>query len=235
MRPRTTSLCAALVAGAALAAPATPDAHGKEKLLDYQLVQRTLPQLGELGEKTKASAVALHQLVDKLGTGLTTPEQAEVRNQIRAELESLTATKRKTVEVLRTVLELPASTRSDEEVMDVIHSRDLVGIRWDDVTFRKCVKDLSAALGIHIRMAYHVVQMNRVTMRFSRAPASTVLGSLCNYFRLRYTIQDGEVVLYKKITPNEDRFLEYQKKHPDVKLKYWEREDASGEYKKEKK
>ena len=68
-----------------------------------------------------------------------------------------------------------------------------------------------------------------------RAQASTILGSLCNYFELRYVIQDGEVVVFKKLTPNEYRFLEYQEKHPDVKLKYWEREDASGEYKKEKK
>ena len=48
-------------------------------------------------------------------------------------------------------------------------------------------------------------------------------------------VQDGEVVVFKKLTPNESRFLEYQAKHPEVKLKYWEREDASGEYVKEKK
>ena len=41
-------------------------------------------------------------------------------------------------------------------------------------------------------------------------------------------IHGGEVVIYKKITPTEERFLGYQKRHPEVKLKYWEKEDASG-------
>ena len=43
------------------------------------------------------------------------------------------------------------------------------------------------------------------------------------------------MMLFRRLTPNEVRFQEYEKAHPGVKLKYWDREDASGEYKKEKK
>ncbi len=235
MRPRTTVLCAALVAGAALAAPGTPDARGEDGMLDYGLVQRTLPKLKELGEASGKDMLTLHDLVDKLDTGLTTPERKETRAQVKSTLEHLMQTKRGVVSEMRGVLNLPVTGRTDRDVMNVIHSTELHNIAWDDVTFRKAIKDLSAAMGVRIRMAYHVVQMNRVSMRFGRAPASTVLGSLCNYFELRYTVEDGEVILFKKFTPNEVRFLKYQEKHPDVRLKYWEREDASGEYKKEEK
>ena len=37
-------------------------------------------------------------------------------------------------------------------------------------------------------------------------------------------VLDGEVVVYKKLTPTETRFVEYQKKHPNAELRYWERE-----------
>ena len=97
-------------------------------------------------------------------------------------------------EVLRDVLEIQAQPKTDEEIMEIIHETELFDVNWNDDTFRKCMKDLSKALGVRVRLAYHVVQMNTVTMRFRRAQASTILGSLCNYFELRYVIQDGEVV-----------------------------------------
>ena len=235
MRPRKTLLVAALAAGAALAAPAGGPAHGQQKLLDYELVQRTLPKLNELGASSHASILEMHELFEKLDSGLTTPERKETRAAIQASVESYMNTKQEMKEVLRDVLEVPSAAKTDEEVMEIIHETELFDINWNDDTFRKVMKDLSRALGVRVRLAYHVVQMNTVTMRFRRAQASTILGSLCNYFELRYVIQDGEVVVFKKLTPNEYRFLEYQEKHPDVKLKYWEREDASGEYVKEKK
>jgi hypothetical protein len=235
MRPRKTLLVAALAAGAALAAPAGAPAHGQQKLLDYELVQRTLPKLKELGGASHASILEMHELFEKLDSGLTTPEKKETRAAIQASVEGYMHTKQEMKQVLRDVLEIQARPKTDEEVMEIIHETELFDVNWNDDTFRKCMKDLSKALGVRVRLAYHVVQMNTVTMRFRRAQASTILGSLCNYFELRYVIQDGEVVVFKKITPNEYRFLEYQEKHPDVKLKYWEREDASGEYVKEKK
>ena len=235
MRSRNTLLVAALAAGAALAAPGTERASGQDKLLDYELVQRTLPRLRELGDKSGADMQTMHALIEKLDSGLTTPERAATRAEIKATVESYMATKQDLKRVLREVLEIPPVQRTDAEVLSAIHETELFDINWNDATFRKCMKDLSNALGVRVRLAYHVVQMNTVSMRFRRAQASTILGSLCNYFELRYVIQDGEVVVFKKLTPNESRFLEYQAKHPEVKLKYWEREDASGEYKKEPK
>ena len=236
MAPRKSLLVAAALAGAALAASRPPAAHGEGELLDYALVQRTLPRLQELGTESSTHMQRMHELVEVLEKGQqTTPERKATQTAIKAAVESYMRTKEEMKTVLRKVLRIEASPQTDREIMDVLHNTELNGIAWQDASFRKCMKDLSGALGIRIRMAYHVVQMNQVTMQFRSAQASTVLGSLCNYFELRYVIQDGEVVVFKKLTPNEERFLEYEAKHPGVKLKYWEREDASGEYKKETK
>ncbi len=237
MPPRKILLVAAALAGAALAARVQPAAHGEGELLDYALVQRTLPKLGELGERAGGDVQKLHELFERLegGPGLTTPERKATRADIKARVEDYMNTKGEMKEVLREVLVIKPSPRTDAEIMQIIHDTELNQVRWEDASFRKCMRDLSKALGIPIRMAYHVVQMNMVTLEFKSAQASTILGSLCNYFELRYVIQDGEVVLFKKLTPNETRFLEYEATHPGVKLKYWDREDASGEYKKEKK
>jgi len=238
MQPRMSLIVAAFAAGAGLAllvAPGEQQALGKDKLLDYERVQRTLPQLAELGGKANADMLALHDLTEKLDEGLTTPERKKLRGEIGDTLRSYMATKQGNKDVLRGVLDIKLSARADEEVMRILHETELHEIHWTDATFRKCIKDLSGALGFKIRMAYNVVQMNMVSMDFRSAQASTILGSLCNYFKLRYVIQDGEMMLFKRLTPNEVRFLEYEKKHPGVKLKYWDRETASGEYKKEKK
>ena len=238
MGPRKTLMAAAFAAGAglaALAAPAGEDALGRDKLLDYERVQRALPQMSEIGDQATADMLKLHELTDKLDTGLTTPERKQVREEIGETIRSYMGAKQQTKKLLAPILGIRTSKHTDEEVMRIIHETELHEIHWNDVPFRKCIKDLSGALGIKIRMAYNVVQMNMITMDFRSANASTILGSLCNYFQLRYVIQDGEVMLFKRLTPNEERFLEYQEKHPTVKLKYWERESASGEYKKEKK
>lgn len=231
-------MAAAFAAGAGLAllaAPADREALGKDKLLDYERVQRALPQLAEIGDRATADMLKLHGLTDKLETGLTTPERKQVREEIGESLRSYMVAKQDTKEALAPILDIRRSKHTDEEVMRIIYETELHEIHWTDSSFRKCIRDLSGALGVEIRMAYNVVQMNMVSMDFRSANASTILGSLCNYFQLRYVIQDGEVMLFKRLTPNEERFLEYQKKHPEVKLKYWERETASGEYKKEKK
>jgi hypothetical protein len=85
-------------------------------------------------------------------------------------------------------------------------------------------------VGVPIRLHYRVVQKNKVTFDFQRTRAEAALAFLCNGFDLRYLVYDGEIIVYKKITPTEERFLEYQKKHPDVELRYWDREKADGDY-----
>ena len=93
-------------------------------------------------------------------------------------------------------------------MLDKLRNTELTSVVWDANTkFHKAVKDLSNALGFPIRLQHRVVQMNTVELRFSRAPAETILATLCNGFDLRYVIHGGEVVLYKKITPTEERFL----------------------------
>ncbi len=238
MRPRFTLTAAALLAGAVLAAPGLAPVFGQEErdLLDYALVQRTLPRLREIGDASGKRMLELHDLMETLDKGgLTTPEQTALREKIRDTLQDYSEGKEDMKDVLRELVRIEPSGLTDQEVVDRINSRELVDIHWRDATFRKCMRDLSDALGVRVRMAYAVVQMNTVTLDFPRASGSAALGSLCNFFDLRYVVQDGEVVIFKKITPNEERFLEYAKNHPGVKLKYWERETATGEYKKEEK
>jgi len=115
MRPRKTLFVAALVAGAALAAPGGEPAHGQDKLLDYDLVQRTLPQLNELGDRSGAAMLKMHDLTEKLDTGLTTPERKATREEIKATVESYMATKQEMKRVLRAVLDIPPIRRTDEE------------------------------------------------------------------------------------------------------------------------
>jgi len=231
------TIAAALALGAALAAPGSEPAHGGEKLMDYELVQRVIPELRALNKHGSENVAKLHAVFDTLDgeAAITTPERKKLRAEIKAALEDHLATKKEVVAKLRGVVGLPASGRADTEFMAKLHGTTLHGIRWNDATFRKCVNDLADALGLRIRMAYHVVQMNRVTLDFNEANAATVLTALCNYFHLRYTVVDGEIMLFKKLTPNEERYLDYQKKHPEAKLRYWDRESAGGDYDKKKK
>ncbi len=231
------TIAATLALGAALAAPGSEPAHGGEKLMDYELVQRVIPELRELNKHGSENIAKLHALFDELDgeAAITTPERKKLGEAAKVTLEDHLATKKEVVAKLRTAVDLPATGRADKEVMAKLHGTTLHGIRWNDATFRKCVNDLAGALGLRIRMAYHVVQMNRVSLDFNEANAATVLTSLCNFFHLRYTVVDGEIMLFKKLTPNEERYLDYQKKHPEAKLRYWDRETAGGEYDKEKK
>jgi hypothetical protein len=132
------------------------------------------------------------------------------------------------MEAIRPLAKLPATELTEEQVLEKLRNTELTSVVWEGAHFDKCIRDLSRALGFPIRLQYRVVQKNTVDLRFSRAPAETILATLCNGFDLRYVIHGGEVVIFKKITPTEERFIKYQEKHPEVKLRYWEREDASG-------
>ena len=227
---------AAVVAGAALAAPGSRPARGGDKMLDYAKIQRALPELRKLTDHGAQNVKRLHDAVELLGDNPRGEVgRRKARQDVHDILEDHLATKTKVATALRDVLEIPPTGRTDREVMDLLHSKMFYGVNWEEKSFRKCINDCSKALGVRIRMTYHVIQMNMVSLQFAEAPAATVLATLCNHFHLRYTVENGEIVIFKKLTPNEERFLEYEKKHPGVKLRYWDREDASGKYKKAKK
>jgi len=213
----------------ALAAPAA----AQEGLLDYQGVRDAIPEMQRLSEEASGAAKELHVLVDELEATRDGLKQGQIRERVRARLEGYHETKRTMLDTTRRVLGVEPTGLTDQEVVQKLAETNLLGIHWSDANFDKCVRDLSAAVAIPIRLQHRVVQKNKVTLDFASAKAETVLATLCNGFDLRYVVFDGEVVIYKKITPTEERFLEYQAKHPETKLKYWEREDASGEYKRE--
>lgn len=223
LRPRTW-WCAAAVAGAVLSAPA----GAQDALLDYNAVREAMPAMKELAAKNSALGLGLHKTMDALASTNDPLDQKRLRSELRDGMVEYRLSKLKSMAIVRPLLQLQSSGLSDQQILDKLQHTELTSVVWEGAFFDKCVRDLSRAVDIPIRLQFRVVQKNTVDMRFQRAPAETILATLCNGFDLRYVIYGGEVVIYKKITPTEDRFLDYQKRHPEVKLKYWEREDASG-------
>lgn len=221
-------LAFALPAGL-LAFAAAPTVTAEDELLDPALVRAVMPEMKEFSDKGGELVGRLHGVMEKLHATRDELEQRELRGQIRQILTDYRATKVGMIASVRRALKLPKSPLTDEEALSRLQNTDLEGIVWNDAFFDKCIRDLSRAIDVPMRLQYAVIQKNQVAMTFEKAPAEMILATLCNGFDLRYVIHDGEVVIYKKITPLENRFLEYQKRHPDVKLRYWEHEDASGD------
>lgn len=223
---RARSWCvAALVAGGSLAAPAgAQDAD----LLDYQAVRDTLPKMREMSDQAFGYGEKLHKVMDAMASTADEQTLREHRAEIRRLLTEYRQLKLEQMAVIRPLVRVQTTSLTDDEILRKLRDTDLTSIVWEGSFFDKCVRDLSRALEIPIRLQHRVVQKNTVDMRFQKAPAETILATLCNGFDLRYVIHGGEIVIFKKITPTEERFLDYQKRHPEVKLKYWEKEDASG-------
>jgi hypothetical protein len=223
-RARSWVLAAALVGGA-LALPAgAQDAE----LLDYEAVRAAMPKMRELSDKGFAFGEKLHVVMDAMDATQDESKLRELRAELRTLLTEYRALKLEQTGVIRPLLRLTTTSMTDEEILRKLRDTDLTSIVWEDANFDKCVRDLSRALEIPIRLQHRVVQKNAVSLRFQKAPAEMILATLCNGFDLRYVIHAGEIIIYKKITPTEERFLDYQKRHPEVKLKYWQKEDASG-------
>jgi hypothetical protein len=215
---------AALLAGGVLAAPA----GAQDEFLDYQSVREAMPRMRDISTRGSEFGVKLHKVMDALDATQDVADQRKLREELRVLLTEYRMVKLEMEGVVRPLLKLPQSGLTDQQVLDKLRTTELHGVVWEDAFFDKCIRDLSGALGIPIRLQHRVVQKNTVAMRFQKVPAEMILATLCNGFDLRYVIHSGEIVVYKKITPTEERFLDYQKRHPEVKLKYWQKEDASG-------
>jgi hypothetical protein len=216
------------VAGALALAVATPQAAAKD--LDYKKIRDAIPQLGELGDKGAALNRKIHVAMDRITKTDSEEEALKARKELGPLLEDYLTTKVEMVKLTKDLLGLSRSSLNDQEIFDKLGETTLSNIRWDKANFKKAIKDVGRALRIPIRLQYHVVQMNKVEIDFASTKADALLAYLCKGFDLRYVVYDGEIVIYKKITPTEERFLEYRKKHPEVELRYWEQEQASGEY-----
>lgn len=229
------SLVAGITAGWGVRA-LQPEAHGQEDLpeLDYAAIRDALPRMSDLAKQGGENGRQLHALIDKLDSTTDPKLEGELRAELRTRLENHISIKQQVVNLSKGVLGLPGPDApgmlSDEEIRRRLADTQLRDIFWKKAPFAKCLRDLSRALKIPIRTQYHVVQRNTVDYKFRALPAETVLSTLCSGFDLRYVVFEGEVIVYKQITPNEERFLDYQRKHPDVKLKYWERQNADGSY-----
>ena len=201
----------------------------EDAMLDPVAIRTALPLMKELSDKGGESVKRLHEIIEKMSATQDQQELKDLRTALRSTLIDYRATKSGMIDATRSVLKLPKSSLSDRTALEKLQNTELEGIVWNDAFFDKTIRDLSQAIGVPIRLQYNVIQKNQVSMSFAKAPAEMILVTLCNGFDLRYVIHEGEVIIYKKITPIENRFLDYQKRHPEVKLKYWEHEDASGD------
>lgn len=243
MRSKATAYVALLLAGAVLGAPSADAKEprkltGKYKQLDYERVRAAVPEMKRLSEEGAKRGKRLHWLVERLRKAEETgdePEMARLRTEVREILVEYRDNKIAMVKATKDVLELKRSGLTDQEVFDRLHETMLRGIHWKGRSFKKCIRDISRAIGVPMRTQYSVVEMNTVDCEYREMPAESILAWLCNGFDLQYVIYDGEMVLYKRITPNEERFINYQKKHPEAKLRYWDKTDASGALKEGKK
>jgi hypothetical protein len=205
-------------------------ATAADEPLDYKKIRDALPIMRDISDRGAEANLAVHEKMDRLLKTDSQEEALAVRKQLAADLEKMLAAKREMVAATKDLLALPRSALSDQEIFDTLTERTFNDVHWANANFDKCMRDISREVGVPIRLHYRVVQKNKVTFDFQRTRAEAALAFLCNGFDLRYLVYDGEIIVYKKITPTEERFLEYQKKHPDVELRYWDREKADGDY-----
>lgn len=213
-----------------LLSAAASAAHAADKQLDYKKVRDALPIMRDISDRGTEANLAVQQKMDRLLKTDSEEEALAVRKELAVVLEQMLDNKREMVKVTKDLLELPRSPLSDQQIYDRLAETTFQDVHWADANFDKCMRDISREVGVPIRLHYRVVQKNKITFDFQRTRAEAVLSYLCTGFDLRYVVYDGEIIVYKKITPTEERFIEYQKRHPDVELRYWDREKASGEY-----
>jgi len=207
-----------------------PTAQAKDKFLDYEKVRKAVPEMGRLSDTGAKVNLTIQQKMEILTETDSEEKALAIRKELTPLLNEFLVAKTAMVELTKDVLGVHRSTLSDQEIFDKLTETTLQNVHWDNDQFKKCIRDISRALRIPIRLHYRVVQMNKVTFDFSRTRAEGVLNWICTGFDLRYLVYNGEIIIYKKMTPTEERFVAYQKKHPKVKLRYWDREQASGDY-----
>ena len=223
MKTTIAFLALALLLGSApagLAKEPAPD-------IDWDAYFAALPAMKDLSEKSRQSIYDIHDLV----TGLeqTTDERKAIglRRNLRAALENHRALKLEMIATVDKVLHRPEPTRTDLETLRLFRYTTLNNVNWNNQFLKYVVRDLAQYTGIPMRLQASVQELNQVDIRFPEVTAEGALNLICQNFDLKWIIFQGEIIIFRQLNRNEERFLEYEKKHGKVD---WIAEDKKSTY-----
>lgn len=223
MKTTTAFLALALllsVAPAGLAKSPAPD-------IDWDSYFAALPTMKELSQKSKQSIYDIHELVTGLEQTTDESKAIGLRRNLRKALENHRALKLEMIETVDKVLHRPEPARSDLETLRLFRYTTLNNVNWNNQFLKYVVRDLDQYTGIPMRLTAPVQELNQVDIRFPEVTAESALNLICQNFDLKWIIFEGEIIIYRQLNRNEERFLEYEKKHGKVD---WIAEDKKSTY-----
>ncbi|MCU0728171.1 MAG: hypothetical protein MUE73_20680, partial [Planctomycetes bacterium] len=195
--------------------------------VDLNTYFKLLPEMQQISEKSVESIRTLNRLMKALEQSVKDDEAAGLRAQIRPVLLEHRSLKERMIALVDQILKAPAPARSNLEALRKLHSTTLHDVSWNNIIFKYVVRDLTQALGIPIHLNGRVTIRHQVDVQFPQVTALAALDMICTNFELKWIIYNGEIHIAKKINPNEDRFIEWEKAHGQVD---WIGEDEAKTY-----
>lgn len=223
MKKIATLLVATLLLGLA---PAVTAAEPPPPI-DWGQYYTLLPKLKEIAEASEQSIYRIHDLVTRIEQAKSDAEAEKVRLELRDVLEKHRQLKLDQIALVDKILKFPKPTHTDKEALKIFRYTNLRNVSWNDQFLKYVVRDLSQATGIPMRLQRSVQELNQVAIHFPEVTAESALNLICQNFDLKWIIFGGEIIIYRAINRNEERFLEYEKKHGKVD---WIAEDKKSTY-----
>ncbi len=222
MRTRLVLLAGVLL----LARPPAVRGAGLEPV-DYDTYYELLPEMKAVSDRSMASLRTLHKLMEALKQEENDTRAAGIRAQIRQVLLDHRALKIRMTRLVDRILRKKKSSHTDLEVLRILRTTTLKRVSWNNQFLKYVARDISREIGVPIRLNAKVQELNQIQISFPEITAEGVLNLICENFDLKWIIYEGEVIVVKKLGPNEERFLAWEKKHGKVD---WIAEDEAGTY-----
>jgi hypothetical protein len=219
MRLTSVVLLMVLVAAPAGAAP-KKDEFALGDLVDIPRFFRELQKMEDLRIESRKTMVTLHNLTMELAEQPEAAKEKEIRGQIHELLLELRRLKVAQIEKVKPILKRKPSDIEDLEALRRLRDTSLGSVDWQDKYFKHCVALIEETANLKLWMSPGKVNhFNGVYLRLPNVTAETVLKHICHGFDLKWIVYGGEIFITKKLGPNEDRFVRYEKKHG--KVNYW--------------
>lgn len=190
---------------------------------NYEAYFGGLKRMSEIAEKSNENIRKLNHAMKELGREETKKSKAEqearitrLRGQVRRILTEHRKLKLEMIGLCDRALKKKYAGKKDVDALRSLLNTELQDVRWADTFLKYVVKDLAVALETPVRLQNSVQELNQVNMDFRTINAEAALGIICKNFDLKYIIYGGEFVIYRKLNRNEERFLEWEKKHGKV-------------------
>jgi hypothetical protein len=197
------------------------DAFELGDLVDMQLFYAELGTLKILREESRKLSINLHNTVMKLSEQPEKAEEMKLRALVQKNLIDLRRVKKAHIAKVNAILKRKPSKMTDIEVLKALE-KSLGSVDWEDKYFRECCDEISKTIGTRVTYNRKVNKWNGVFLRMPDVSAGGVLKWICAGFDLKWMIYEGEIYITKKLGPNEDRYIRYEKKHG--KVNYWKKE-----------